>query len=375
MSLQLHWFLPTSGDGREVSSQGVGVLGDADGRARPATVDYLSQIARAAEQLGFTGALTPTGLHCEDPWLITAALSRESERLKFLVAFRPGLVSPTLAAHQAATYQRLTGGRLLLNVVTGGDSTEQHKFGDWLDHDQRYKRTGEFLAVLRGAWSDTPFDFAGRHYRVEGANVVVPPDPIPTIYFGGASPAAEQVAARHSDVYLLWGETPDMIAERIARVRRHAEEQGRSVRFGLRLHVIARDTPEQAWAQARWLLERMDPDSIARAQAAFAASESVGQRRMVSLHGGSSDGLEVAPNLWAGFGLVRGGAGTGLVGSHEQVADRLQEYHDLGVDEFILSGYPHLEEVYWFGENVIPILRRRGLLGAEGRAVLAGAGG
>lgn len=364
MSIHLHWFLPTSGDGREVASQGVSGLDDPRARPRAATLDYLSQIARAAEQLGFEAALTPTGLHCEDAWLVTAALSRESERLKFLVAFRPGFVSPTLAAHQAATYQRVTGGRLLLNVVTGGDTTEQRRYGDWLEHDARYERTAEFLTVLQGAWSGEPFDFHGDHYQVEGARVSPPPEPRPAIYFGGASPAAERVAARHADVYLLWGETPEMVAERLGKMRALAAQHGRTLRFGIRLQLIPRDTEEEAWAHARWLLDHMEPEAISEAQAKFRAMDSVGQQRMVSLHQGRSDGLEVAPNLWAGFGLVRGGAGTGLVGSHEQVADRIQEYHDLGIDEFIVSGYPHLEEAYAFGEGVTPILRRRGLLDA-----------
>ncbi|MBO0689413.1 MAG: LLM class flavin-dependent oxidoreductase [Candidatus Dormibacteraeota bacterium] len=383
MSIHLHWFLPTSGDGREVASQGVGAPDDPHTRPRAATLAYLSQIARAAEQLGFEAALTPTGLHCEDAWLITAALSRETERLKFLVAFRPGFVSPTLAGHQAATYQRVTGGRLLLNVVTGGDAAEQRRYGDWLEHDARYERTAEFLTVLQGAWSGDPFDFDGEHYRVEGARVSPPPEPRPAVYFGGASPAAQRVAARHADVYLLWAETPEMVEERLHTMRELAAGQGRTLRFGIRLHVIPRDTEEEAWAHARWLLDHMEPEAISQAQAKFAATESVGQQRMVSLHGGRSaggrgesphgaggrsDGLEVAPNLWAGFGLVRGGAGTGLVGGHEQVADRIQEYHHLGVDEFILSGYPHLEEAYAFGEGVTPILRGRGLLDSTPQA-------
>ncbi|TMC08158.1 MAG: LLM class flavin-dependent oxidoreductase [Chloroflexi bacterium] len=364
MPITLHWFLPTSGDGRDL----VDVLSPDPGRARgqrPPTLVYLAQIARAAEQVGFTGALTPTGLHCEDAWLTTMALSRESDRLKFLVAFRPGFLSPTLAAHQAATYQRLTGGRLLLNVVTGGEAAEQRRFGDWLDHDERYERTSEFLTVLRGAWSGAPLTYTGRHYRVEGATVAQPPEPVPTIYFGGASFAAERVAARHADVYLLWGETPAMVAERLERMRTRAAGLGRTIRFGIRLHVITRDTEAEAWTVARRLLDRIDPESIARAQERFAASESVGQHRMASLHNGSRDGLEVTPNLWAGVGLVRGGAGTALVGSHEQVADRIEEYHRLGLDEFIFSGYPNLEEVYWFGENVTPILHRRGLFDAQ----------
>jgi alkanesulfonate monooxygenase len=356
VTVVLHWFLPTSGDSRTVLP-----FGD-DGHRRPPTIDYLAQIARAADQLGFTGVLTPTGTWCEDSWLITAALLRETERLKYLVAFRPNSISPTLAAQKAATYQRISDGRLLLNIVTGGEDTEQRRFGDWLDHDERYDRTDEFLSILRGALSGRSYDFQGRYFHVEGATVNQVPEPRPQLYFGGASPAAELVAARHVDVYLTWGEPPEMVAPRIARLRQLAADQGRTLRFGIRLHVITRDRAADAWLETERFLDAVDPEVVEQAQTAMARSASVGQQRMVSLHGGRRDDLVVAPNLWAGIGLVRGGAGTALVGSHGEVADRIQEYHELGFDEFILSGHPHLEEAYWFGEGVMPELRRRGLL-------------
>jgi len=356
MSVTLHWFLPTAGDSRTVVPFGE------DGHRRPPTIEYLAQIAHAAEDLGFTGVLTPTGTWCEDAWLVTAALLRETRRLKFLVAFRPNSISPTLAAQKAATYQRISGGRLLLNIVTGGEDSEQRRFGDWADHDGRYERTDEFLTVLRGALSGRPLDFEGRYFHVEGATVNQAPEPRPELYFGGASAAAEAVAANHVDVYLAWGEPPSMVAPRLERVRELAAAQGRRLRFGIRLHVISRERAADAWAEADRFLDSLDPVVVSAAQASLAKSASVGQQRMVSLHSGSRDDLVVSPNLWAGIGLVRGGAGTALVGSHDEIADRIEEYHALGFDEFILSGHPHLEEAFWFGEGVMPILRRRGLL-------------
>jgi alkanesulfonate monooxygenase len=244
--------------------------------------------------------------------------------------------------------------------VSGGEEAEQRRFGDWLDHDERYDRTDEFLTVLRGALSGQPFDFEGRYFHVEGATVNQPPAP-PPLYFGGASAAAEVVAARHADVYLAWGEPPADLAPRIARVAALAAEHDRPIRFGLRLHVIARDTAAEAWAEAERFLAAIDPAVVTKVQRELAKSHSVGQQRMQALHGGSGDGLLLAPNLWAGIGLVRGGAGTALVGSHAEVADRIAEYAALGIDEFILSGHPHVEEAYWFGEGVLPILAQRGL--------------
>jgi alkanesulfonate monooxygenase len=359
--LTFHWFLPTNGDGRQLVGGGHGVGTGSAGSIRPASIGYLTQVARAAEQVGFEGALTPTGVWCEDAWLTTAMLVAQTERLKFLVAFRPGVMSPTLAAQMAATYQRHSQGRLLLNVVTGGEPIEQRAYGDFLDKDARYRRTAEFLSVVRGLWRGDTVDLDGEQIRVEGAFLDRLPDPVPPIYFGGSSPAAGDVAAEHADVYLTWGEPPAQVAEKIAWIRALAARRGRTVRFGIRLHVITRDSSAAAWAQAQSLVDALDPDVVESVQAGLAASESEGQRRMRELHGGSLSNLEVSPNLWAGVGLVRGGAGTALVGSHAEVADRIAEYHALGIDEFVLSGYPHLEEAWWFGEGVMPILRRRGL--------------
>lgn len=351
----MHWFLPTGGDSRDV-------LPDADGHHRAPDHAYLTQIATACESLGFDGMLTPCGTGCEDAWLATAALIPLTRRVKFLVAFRPALLSPTLAAQMASTYQRLSDGRLLLNIVTGAEPAELARFGVWDDKESRYRRTGEFIEVMRGAWQDEPMDFEGTHYRVAAATTRHPPEPRPPIYFGGASEAAERIAAAHVDVYLTWGEPPDMASERVHRVRALAAEAGRTLRFGIRFHVITRPDAAEAWRAADDLVTGMSDDAITAAQADFATTRSVGQQRMAALRDRSGDDLVVYPNVWTGIGLVRGGVGTALVGSYEEVADRIEEYRRLGFDEFIFSGYPHLEEAYWFGEGVMPILRDRGLL-------------
>jgi alkanesulfonate monooxygenase len=318
-------------------------------------------VARAADRLGFEGVLTPTGTWCEDAWLTTAALLNETEKLKFLVAFRPGLISPTLAAQQTATLQRFSEGRVLLNVVSGGDDAEQRRFGDWLGHDERYARTREFLQIVKSIWTQESVDFTGKYYNVADARVSAPPNPLPEIYFGGSSAPALPIAAEFADVYLTWGEPPQAAAAKIERVREQAGALGRKVRFGIRLHTISRDTSAAAWAVANEMLADLTDEEITKATALHASSESEGQRRMTALHGGRVDKLEIYPNLWAGVGLIRGGAGTALVGSHQEVADLITEYHLLGFDEFIMSGYPHLEEAYWFAEGVRPLLADTGL--------------
>ncbi|GGX57951.1 LLM class flavin-dependent oxidoreductase [Streptomyces chartreusis] len=380
--MKIHWFLPTASDGRSLTVGTRGTHGPENDTAqdpntgadrfRPPTIRYLAQIARAAEDVGFDAVLTPTGTFCEDAWLTCAALAQETERLRFLVAFRTGFISPTLAAQMASTFQRQSGGRLLLNIVTGGERDEQARFGDHHSKEQRYARSDEFLTVLRGAWGGTPCDFEGEYYDVRGATVLAPPTPRPELYFPGSSPAAGEVAARHADVYLTWGEPPDQVAEKIAWIRKLAQDNGRSLRFGIRFHVVTRDTSAQAWAAAERLIAGIDPAHVDRVQNLLATSESTGQARMNTLHKQFRDGwrtsdLEVYPNVWAGIGLLRGGAGTALVGSHSEVADRIAEYAGLGIEEFILSGFPHLEEAYMVGEGVFPELRRRGLAAPEHR--------
>ncbi|MGB6207369.1 LLM class flavin-dependent oxidoreductase [Mycobacterium sp.] len=371
MSIHLHWFLPTYGDSRNLIAGGHGSNMHGD---RPADLRYLIQLAQAAEINGFEAVLTPTGQWCEDAWLTTAMLIGSTESLKYLVALRPGLISPTLAAQMAATFQWQSQGRLLLNVVTGGESTEQRAFGDFLAKEARYARCSEFLDILRRLWtSDDPVTVAGEHLPVEQASLARRPDPLPAVFFGGSSPAAGQVAARFADTYLTWGEPPEQVSEKLDWIRSLAAAEGRELSYGVRVHVISRDTSEQAWSEAQRLLSALSPQTVAAAQQSLARSESEGQRRMRELHGGGSGfvggadarRLEIYPNLWSGVGLVRGGAGTALVGSHQEVADRITEYAELGLDHFILSGYPHLEEAYIFGEGVRPILARRGLLGDD----------
>ena len=353
MSLNIFWFLPTHGDSR--------YLGTTQG-ARAVDHDYLRQVAVAADTLGYEGVLLPTGRSCEDAWVVASSLIGETRNLKFLVAVRPGLSTPGLAVRMAATFDRLSNGRLLINVVTGGDQAEMLADGLHADHATRYEISDEFLRIWRaslaGEGGADGFDFEGKHITVKGAKTLYPPvqKPYPPLYFGGSSEAAHELAAEQVDVYLTWGEPPAAVAQKIADIRERAAKHGRTLRFGIRLHVIVRETNEAAWKAAEELISHVDDDVIARAQAAFSKMDSEGQRRMSALHGGRRDKLEVSPNLWAGVGLVRGGAGTALVGDPETVAARMREYAELGIETFILSGYPHLEESYRFAELVFPLL-------------------
>ena len=353
--MNVFWFIPTHGDSR--------YLGTTQG-ARAADYDYFRQIAVAADTLGYEGVLLPTGRSCEDAWVVASSLIPATRRLKFLVAIRPGLTSPALSARMASTFDRLSGGRLLINVVTGGDPVELAGDGVFNDHDTRYEITDDFLQIWRGLLESShesgSIDFDGKHLQSKGGKVLYPPvqKGHPPLWFGGSSPAAHEIAADHIDTYLTWGEPPAEVEKKLADIRRRATEKGRKIKFGIRMHVIVRETEAEAWADADKLISKLDDETIQRAQASFAKMDSEGQRRMAALHGGQRDKLEIYPHLWAGVGLVRGGAGTALVGNPEQVAGLMKEYADLGIDTFILSGYPHLEESYRFAELVFPLLPR-----------------
>lgn len=356
--MKVFWFIPTHGDSR--------YLGTAEG-AREVNLNYLKQVAQAADSLGYEGVLIPTGRSCEDPWVVASSLLSVTTRLKFLVAVRPGLHQPSLAARMAATFDRLSGGRLLINLVTGGDQTELEGDGVFLDHASRYEQSAEFIRIWREiltrSHTGDSYDFEGQHLNVRGAKLLYPPlqTPYPPVYFGGSSEAAHELAAEQVDTYLTWGEPPAEVAKKVADVRARAAKHHRTVKFGIRLHVIVRETEEQAWKAAEDLISRVDDATVIRAQSAFSKMDSEGQRRMAALHQGkrrTREDLEVSPNLWAGVGLVRGGAGTALVGDAKTVAARITEYAELGLDTFVLSGYPHLEEAYRFAELVFPLLPR-----------------
>jgi alkanesulfonate monooxygenase len=345
--MDIYWFLPVYGDGPYLGSQ-------VD--ARPATLAYLKEIAQATDRHGYHGVLVPCGKNCEEPYIVSAALIEATERLRFLVAARPSAATPTFAARLAASLDRLSGGRFYLNVVAGGDASELAGDGVFLDHDGRYAQAAEFLQVWKRILAGETVDFAGEHVTVKGATVPLTPvqRPHPPLFIGGSSEAGHQMAAEHVDTYLTWAEPPDAVAAKIEDVRSRAAALGRTLRYGLRVNIIVRETEAEAWTAAAQLISKIDRTAVQTAHAAFRRFESEGQRRMTEL--AARDDLVVAPNLWAGVGLVRGGAGTALVGSARQVADRLLEYGALGIDAFILSGYPHLEEANRVAELLFPLL-------------------
>lgn len=372
MSIEFLWRLPVHGDGRNAHDQHT----RGEWNARPAHrvaprreddgfayIDYLAQVAKAADINNFHGALIPAFRHTEEPWMVAAALARETRRLRLLIAIQSWFIHPSYATQMAASLQRLSQGRVEWNVITGGGGAEQEAYGDFISHDQRYERTGEFLDFIKGYASGEPFTYDGKYYKVNEGGLTAPMTqyPTPRIWLAGASASAMQVAARHGDIHLTWGEPLAKQKEVIDQARRALEATGseRELGFGMRIDILARDTEEEAWAELRRMYGTVTDQTLGFGhRKRSGTTESIGAQRQFALHGGARDfeSLIVGPNLWSGMSSVRGGPGCVIVGNYEQVAQRLAEYVDIGVSHFILASNPHLEEAYRVGEEVLPLV-------------------
>lgn len=373
MTIDFHWRLPTHGEPSthrnrepfrgdwyfgEGRPSGAGLSSRDDGYSY---IDYLAEIARAAETAGFQGGLIPSFPSTDEPWTVSSFLARQTRTFRFMIAFQPGFLNPVTAARQAATLQRATGGRALFNVITGGGGPAQLWWGDAVAHDERYTRTSEFLDVLRGVWQGGPFDYDGKFYQVEGAGLAEPlsREEFPEIYFSGSSDAALASASKHADYYLSWLEPFDQLKEKFDRVKERTDALGRKIKCAVRVDVIARATEEEAWDEVRKGFERLSPEAVARLRER-GAGDSVGASRQGANRPQTINGyrdLIIEPNVWSGFSLLRGGQTNGIVGSYQQVAERLDQLVELGADAFILASTPHLEEAYRVGEEVLPLVR------------------
>ncbi len=356
--LDMLWFCQLAADGEFIGTT----------PERRPTLHYISSLVETAAEMGFSSLLTATNFHAEnEAWTASIATLARTQGAGLLIAVRPGMFHPAIFAKMVATAANLFPGRVRINVVTGSNPAENAMYGDMESHAERYARTREFIAVLRELWLGEPTDHESERYPFRGAIVSpVPPVPVP-IYLGGHSDDAQRISAELADVYLVWGDTLAGVEGRLTTMRAHEASTPRLVdsplRYGLRCHVIVRETEKEAWAAADRLISRIDPAVRQRFIETTGVVDSEGQRRQLAL--ASSASLVVEPHLWAGVGLARSGVGVAIVGDPRQVADTLRAYQDLGISTFILSGYPHLEECRRFGEMVMPLLRERGVQGGQ----------
>jgi alkanesulfonate monooxygenase len=358
--LDLLWFCQLAADGEYIGTK----------PERRATLPYISSLVETAAEMGFSSLLTATNFHAEhEAWTASIATLARTQGAGLLIAVRPGMFHPALFAKMVATAANLFPGRVRVNVVTGSNPAENAMYGDMENHSERYARTREFIAIMRELWRGVPMDSNSPLYPFKGAIVSpVPPIPVP-IYLGGHSEDAQRISAELADVYLVWGDTVDGVAKRIATMREQETKVKRladtKLTYGLRCHVVVRETEDEAWKAAERLISRIDPAVRKKFIETTASVDSEGQRRQLEL--ASSASLVVEPNLWSGVGLARSGVGVAIVGDPSQVAAKLRAYQALGISTFILSGYPHLEECRRFGELVMPILRQGERSKAEGR--------
>lgn len=317
------------------------------------SLDTLTGHARALEEHGWDGALIGTGWGRPDTFTLAAALAARTTTFRPLIAVRPGYWRPAHFAAAAATLSHLTGGRVLVNIVSGQDDLAAYGDSE-ADQTSRYARTREFLQIVRRLWTADDVTYAGEHFGVTDSTVALRPGVPPRVYFGGASPAAERVAATEADVQLFWGEPLDGIHERIERLRGLSASLGRSLaplEFGLRITTLVRDTTEQAWADAEAKVASMagrERDPLRRT--------AVGQQRLLDL---AARGEVLDDNLYTAPGRAGGGGAgtTWLVGSAQDVAKSLRKYRDLGVTHFVLSDTPYLPEIARQGGQLLPLLR------------------
>lgn len=348
------WFIPIDGDGTYIGTT----------RAeRPPTFQYLREVAETAEHCGFHSVLIPTrfanGLFEEsaplaETWTTVSALAVITKSIRFLVAVRPGFVSTGLFAQMAAMLDHISGGRLDINIVPGGIQGDFERFGQAAEHDSRYDIATEFIQACRKLWAaPEPVYFNGNHVQLNGAMCSIKPiGQGPSFYLGGASDNALSLAAKHSDVYLMWIQSVEQISQLLERVRTQFKSQDRKAMFGLRTHIIIREQETEAWAAAYEMISQSDSVVKKQRKKSFSGTPMVGQRAQNSF---MDDRPE--PRLWNGISSVRVNCGTAIVGTPGQVAEELLRYWNLGVDEFILSGFPHIEECHRVASQLLPLVK------------------
>lgn len=357
---------PTSGDGETVgelvngAKQIDGWTGASENALRPPTPEYIRAIAKATEEGGFSTLLLPVGSTCLDSLVLASNLIAYTDKLNILFAVRPGFTSPAVFAKQFATLDQWSNGRVFFNIVTGGSPTELAADGDFLDHAARYRRSSEFIQVLNLFFSGETFDFAGEFYQFKNAKLHIKPTTQPKVFFGGSSPIAKQVAAELADVYMLWGETLENTKKEIDEIKAIVAEQQREVSYSISFQVVLGDTEEEAWANADKLVNQIDSKALDQKNELSNKGEAIGIKRLHSLMENSKDNnFKIGPNLWAGLTQVLSGNSIALVGTPDQVADRIVEFVELGFDKVLLRGFPHLETAQQVGQFVIPKVQER----------------
>ena len=358
---EVSWFAP-------ICSDDYRYLGVPDGGLR-SSFDHTSEIVRTADRLGYRNILCPSSYQVgQDTWSFVSAMAPLTDKINMLAAIRCGEVHPAMLARAVATVDHVMKGRLTLNVISSNQPGEE------ASNALRYRRSTEVVEILRQAWTRDTIDYEGEIYRLKGLNA----DPVrpyqqnggPLLYFGGYSPDAVELCGRHCDVYLMWPEPEALLAERMRTVHARAGAHGRVLDYGLRVHMVVRDTEAEAREYADELVSRLDDGKGEEIRGRALDARTYGVSLQAANRDRSDEQGFVEPHLWTGIGRARSGCGAALVGSVDQVMDKIERYGKMGIRAFIFSGYPHLDECVNFGQKVLPHLQTCSLPHVYGRVPL-----
>jgi len=349
--LEFGWFLPTSGDTTNYAHREAQV---------PPSLELFDKVITAAEAAGFEYMLVPVANVCWDAYITSAMMIGRSKSIRMLVAARPGYVSPVLLAKMITAFDRLSGGRVAVNLIAGQSDIEAAAEGIRWSKEERYELMDEEVSILKALWTAPgSVDWSGTYHTLRGARIAPQPlqKPHPRFYLGGGSGQAWEISAKHADVHLFWGDTPERIAQNMREIRALAARHGRAdaIGFGMRLQIVCREREEDAWDAAHELVRDTTAAQTRFIQTHYASSAA--NRRVQEL--ARTHGELIGPNLWTGITRVRPGAGIAVVGNPRQCADTLQQFIDLGCHSFCLSGYLHDAEAERFARLVRPLLMER----------------
>jgi len=347
--LKMGWFIPTNGD--------TSCFGDPS-QEITLSMEYFEKVALAAEAAGFDYALVPTTEMCWEAWITAAYLAAKTDKLKYLLALKPGYIHPVQLAKMVGTFDQISGGgRIYINLIAGLSATVARADGQHESKEERYEQMEEEIRLLKDLVSTDNVTFKGKYYNVDcpSINPKAIQKPYPPFFLGGGSGMAAEISAKYSATHLFWGDYPERIAAQIVAIRKLAAKYGRAdeIDFAMRLQIICRETEDEAWAFAKQLVSSADAreDKMAQRMAGFDSAANNRQRELSAV----ADN-KLTPHLWSGMTNVRPGAGTAVVGNPQQVAAQLQAFVDVGITGFCLSGYPHAEEAEIFGTHVMPLL-------------------
>ncbi|MGV1917795.1 LLM class flavin-dependent oxidoreductase [Rhizobium sp. 22-785-1] len=355
---EVSWFSALCSDDYEF-------LGVPDGRLR-SSWDHCSSIVKKAEELGFRNILCPSSYQVgQDTLSFVAGCAPITQDINFLAAIRCGEMQPIMLARTVATLDHMLQGRLTLNVISSDFP------GEVADSAYRYKRSHEVVEILRQAWTRDEINHEGEIYQFKNVSTE-PARPYqqnggPLLYFGGYSPDALELCGAQCDVYLMWPEVKEQLADRMRAVHARAEAHGRTLDYGLRVHMIVRDTEAEAHEYAEHLVSKLDDEYGRQIRARAHDSISLGVAHQAKAREQADQFGYTEPHLWTGVGRARSGCGAALVGSTDQVLSKLEDYQKMGIRAFIFSGYPHLDEAEHFGKKVLPQMKTCSLPHARGR--------